>query len=367
MISNLEKCGESAFKKTISVRLFQNPKILKRTTFPSILIYTVYVLSLCSVQWYMSNNVQDAAFLTNLGKKAVRCSTQLDFLKNSVFQSTVPSGIAVQMKFVPSIQDDSLKSECNSIMEHAGSRILDVMVNFYSRNSSILRSDFYAKSEHVKTKLTDEEFTTLMIKVKNKMHNEKIECIKRHTSKLCRDKTINHVYVQRSDSILHSATNNVFSARKRRRKTKNFRRPWRKCRTKLRRSRVKGDLPRIIDMNEGNMKRTVVNLTPYQLTPAQLYIIFYLSHSFAPMPTLPNLSVFEQDLEKWTSKLRYKLHFHIQEGNKLEKQPLELFQLKKKMSTTVIPRFTGPRFTVSLDILCLIMFPQYRVLHQNLC
>ena len=29
---------------------------------------------------------------------------------------------------------------------------------------------------------------------------------------------------------------------------------------------------------------------------------------------------------------------------------------------TVIPRFTGPRFTVSLDIPCLIMFPQYRVL-----
>ena len=29
---------------------------------------------------------------------------------------------------------------------------------------------------------------------------------------------------------------------------------------------------------------------------------------------------------------------------------------------TVIPRFTGPRFTVSLDITCLFVFPRYRVL-----
>ena len=32
------------------------------------------------------------------------------------------------------------------------------------------------------------------------------------------------------------------------------------------------------------------------------------------------------------------------------------------IGTSVIPRFTGPRFTVSLDIACLFVFPRYCVL-----
>ena len=34
------------------------------------------------------------------------------------------------------------------------------------------------------------------------------------------------------------------------------------------------------------------------------------------------------------------------------------------LTYTVIPRFTGPRFTVSLDIACLFVFPQYRVYNR---
>ncbi len=62
--------------------------------------------------------------MVNLGRKAVRCTTQLDFLKKSLEQGTLPNGIAVQMKFTPSIPDTTLKTECNKIMHDAGSRIL---------------------------------------------------------------------------------------------------------------------------------------------------------------------------------------------------------------------------------------------------
>lgn len=59
-------------------------------------------------------------------------------------------------------------------------------------------------------------------------------------------------------------------------------------------------------MTQESMKRTVVNLTPFELTSAQFRYIFFLSHSFAPTPPLLNLSIFERDLDGWFSKLRYR-------------------------------------------------------------
>ena len=62
-----------------------------------------------------------------------------------------------------------------------------------------------------------------------------------------------------------------------------------------------------------------------------------------------------QDTESFERNLRTKImdnfHFETFFGHKLY-----IF------ADTVIPRFTGPRFTVSLDITCLFVFPRYRVL-----
>lgn len=73
------------------------------------------------------------------------------------------------MKFVPSIHDESLKFECDMVINDAGSRLLDIMINYYSRNSSNLRRDLYSKSEYVKSKLPEEQFTNSINKVRSKM------------------------------------------------------------------------------------------------------------------------------------------------------------------------------------------------------
>ena len=56
------------------------------------------------------------------------------------------------------------------------------------------------------------------------------------------------------------------------------------------------------------MKDTVVNLTDKELSKKQLFA-FYLSHKFAPTPSLPDLSQFENDLQTFFSKLRAKIIF----------------------------------------------------------
>ena len=63
------------------------------------------------------------------------------------------------------------------------------------------------------------------------------------------------------------------------------------------------------------MKDTVVNLPDKELTKEQLYAL-YLSHKFAPTPSVPDLLCFENGLQTFFSKLRAKVIFH-----KLQYQP----------------------------------------------
>ena len=90
-------------------------------------------------------------------------------------------------------------------------------------------------------------------------------------------------------------------------------------------------------MTVESMSRTVINLTSLELTPHQLYI-FYLSHSFAPTPPLPNMSNFEKDLEKWISRLRYRFIFADNKNSFMQTTPAA-YALHRKL---ILDKYTKP-------------------------
>ena len=54
-------------------------------------------------------------------------------------------------------------------------------------------------------------------------------------------------------------------------------------------------IPKVEDMSLNLMKDIVVNLTDQELSKGQIFA-FYLFHKFAPSPSLPDLSQFQNDI-----------------------------------------------------------------------
>ena len=165
------------------------------------------------------------------------------------------------------------------------------------------------------------------------MHQEKQILIKRHDNKLQRDFQWN-IY---QSSVNHSSNNvntnpvhDVHTKPKNRRKNKN-KKP-RKPDQRHRRDSAKGQIPKVEDMSLDLMKDTVVNLTDKELSKEQLFA-FYLSRKFAPTPSLPDLSRFENDLQTFFSKLRAKVIF-----DKLQYQPNSVDKRVTELETALIPK-----------------------------
>ena len=72
---------------------------------------------------------------------------------------------------------------------------------------------------------------------------------------------------------------------------------------KRKRDEMKGNIPAIADMTLERLKSTVINKTDINFTNTQLYIS-YLSQSYVPTPGLPNMVLFEKDLNNWINRLR---------------------------------------------------------------
>ena len=66
------------------------------------------------------------------GQKYVRISEQLKYLKAAKDQNFLPRGIAEQMKYVSPIHDIQLQSSLQEYMYFCGSRILDLLIVYYT-------------------------------------------------------------------------------------------------------------------------------------------------------------------------------------------------------------------------------------------
>ena len=344
MRSKLEECGETAKNQIPCDWLPRHPKILRRSAPPSILIFILYctyiVFQILSMADYINNSYHTSQMypiptnlkpqvgkIINLGRKVVNCNTQKSFLQDSLNQQSVPNGIISQMKFTSSIHDHRLSNLCDDIMYDAGSRILDTMISYYVNRGTNLREAYYSNLTRIKTEISDMDYQEVVKLVDRKLLTKKLSCNKRHQVKLKRDAEHNRKYIPKAESQLHTTLKNVFKKKQRRRKSKNFHKPRRFSNSKYKRNKVKGTLPSLEDMTPAKLQDTVINLTDLQLSPEQLYI-FYLSHSFAPTPPLPNLSRFQEDFDSWKNKLRYKYLFaqpHVTTGVKSN----DVIQLEK--------------------------------------
>ena len=149
-------------------------------------------------------------------------------------------------------------------------------------------------------------FSRIASDISDALHKEKVILSTRHYKKLQRDFLWN-IY---QPSVNHSSNNvnnnqvlDVHTKPKNRRKNKNKKKIPRKPAQHHRRDSAKGQIPKAEDMSLDLMKDTVVNVTDKELSKKQLFA-FYLSHKFAPTPSLPDLSQFENDLQTFFSKLR---------------------------------------------------------------
>ena len=83
--------------------------------------------------------------LIHLGTKSVRIGLQCEYLNNARNQQFLPRGIADQIKFTCAIHDPVLESICQSIMNFAGSRLLDLLIIYYSSWAKRIQASYYSK------------------------------------------------------------------------------------------------------------------------------------------------------------------------------------------------------------------------------
>ena len=84
-----------------------------------------------------------------LGKKMIKATMQLQYLRKAKEEGVVPKGIASQMKFTPSIHDEELKQTCKMIMNNTASRLLDHMVTFYEIRARTLNASYYSEKDRI--------------------------------------------------------------------------------------------------------------------------------------------------------------------------------------------------------------------------
>ena len=132
--------------------------------------------------------------LSNLGRKSVRIKQQYQYLTKCRDQNCLPDGVASQMKFVCSLDDPQLQWLCQSIMEFAGSRILDTFIEYYGSWNNNLRHRYYQRVNQIREFVDKENMDDWLYVVKTKIEQESSKNAKTHSAKLERDKKKNEIY-----------------------------------------------------------------------------------------------------------------------------------------------------------------------------
>ena len=254
-------------------------------------------------------NYSLTSITTKWALKSVNTYQQLQYLKNARVQKFLPRGIAEQMKFVSAIHDDALQSSLQEMMNFSGSRILDLLIIYYTKWNNSVRATYYTNLAKLENSLTPEEFTPFKSKLDKKIQREKVSCMKTHQSKLIRDSEhIKCPYKDVSETQLpphlrQRVKVNVKRTNRRLRKRKPVTR-------NRRRTVIKGVVPSLDNIPSDKLSNSVINLSSKitDLTSHQL-LLFYLGKSFAPTPALPDYSKFKLDLLQFVYRLRYAWHW----------------------------------------------------------
>ena len=179
------------------------------------------------------------------------------------------------MKFVSAIQDETFQLAIQDFMHFCGSRILGLLIIYYTKWKNISRSTYYTSVAKLKNLMTTEQFQLFETHLSKKLQKEKATVSKTHETKLIRDRTkVKIKYKEISDTKLPShickcVKKNV--NRKNRRLSKKTRLSSTR---KKARSKIKGLIPKLDNIPENKLKNTSVDLSSKisELSPHHLYL-----------------------------------------------------------------------------------------------
>ena len=124
---------------------------------------------------------------SKLSLKNVKVYQQLSYLQRAREQKFLPRGIADQIKFVSSVKDPALQQSLQDLMDYTGSRILDLLICYYTKWSNNAKTSYYTSLKKLEQSTSEDEFTILKQNLNKKMAQEKSVVEKTHSSKLERD------------------------------------------------------------------------------------------------------------------------------------------------------------------------------------
>ena len=238
------------------------------------------------------------------GVKFVRIRYQLEYLKSAKEQKFLPRGIAEQMKYVSPIHDANLQNSLQNLMYFAGSRMLDLLIIYYTSWSCNLRTTYYSCLANLEEWMDQTEFKSFKHRLNIALAKEKEKSLKTSESKLKRDADIIQCRYTENDSCV--LPNKSVMSQKRFKSRRKRKKKQLHCSRKRRRTEVKGIVPAISNIPEEQLKNCVINLSSKieEVSPHQLYL-FYLGKKFAPTPPLPDYSQFRLDILQFAYKLRW--------------------------------------------------------------
>ena len=157
----------------------------------------------------------------------------------------------------------------------------------------------------LENQLTIQEYDSYKSELNYKLAKEKDKATKTSESKLKRDRNVIKCRYIAVDTNVIPKTEVIVNTRKAL-KPRRKRKKHTVSAKNRRRSEIKGVIPQITTISEGNLKSCVINLSTKvtEISQHQLYL-FYLGKSFAPTPPLPDYSKFRLDILQFAYKLRW--------------------------------------------------------------
>ena len=275
---------------------------------------------------------------TKLALKHVRTSHQLDYLRLAKQQKFLPRGIAEQMNFTSAVHDDELQSSLQNLMHFSGSRILDLMIIYYTKWSNNIRASYYSNLAKLESSESKENFMRFKNNLNYKMAKEKAVAEKTQESKLKRDiQEIKCPYKEIAETQLPTQLRKKITHKLKKKKAARRKRKMTKHTRNKNRTDVKGVIPSLNTIQEDKLKSCVINLSRKEpnITSHQLYL-FFLGKSFAPTPPLPDYSKFKLDILQFAYRLRWTWYWFNNPKPQVESESSPKLSAIRSMEQTLI-------------------------------
>ena len=250
---------------------------------------SLIIKSICQVPVYQT--------LFKTMKKYYMHQAQTDFQQQCRYNNVIPKGIADQCNFTLSYSNPDLQVLINSMFHFSKSRAFDIIIMDYQLTSKKLKNSLYSQINRLKTS-NGPEFLEVL-ETLNSYFVPIITSLKvTHYKKL--------LAIKKSSNTMYYSVNQSFditSAPPKKKNNRKFKRTRCQRPTRLNKKQVTNNLIKGTDGVKIN-DQMILNLSDKILTNEQKEVLT-LGPNFAITP--PNICIAKRDddIDKWTNKLRW--------------------------------------------------------------